>query len=549
MLKSLELENFKAFGRRTRVPLAPITLIFGENSAGKSSILQSLHLLKQTVESRDDNVLLLPRDQNGIVDLGGFNEMVFDHDTNRSLSIRLDANSDGVKCQGWNDLEDIFGCSPGDIGLEFVFFRPDPQAEVCLQRIKCFSSVVGDMPLAIYDSEQPLESQKCDDYGDTRRDLRCTYITSDRDFWEEEYKFRRQYSDRLSEYCKDVAEDLKADLRLDMEEGEEFPPFMKTVIDMKESAVEFYDRAFTLEDFVSYMKSLYTGDLAGLRAEQFLPRYTGKDCFEDPVLGIDMERVADRYNPLSEYKETLEVKECAERREVPIKFGGIIKEHLHSIFPMGPTRQAPERYYIFSGTSPQDVGYQGSSMPEFLFSHPEHLEKVNKWLVDDDKLDMGYKLEARSVGERNKDLFELRLLDTRRNEPDVDVGLPDVGYGISQLLPFIVQALTTEGQIISIEQPEVHIHPRLQADLGDLLAESAKEHNNQLLIETHSEHLVLRLQRLIRHDELSPEDVSVLYVSRTENGSRVDRLRLDEDGFFADEWPGGFFPERLDELV
>ena len=78
MLQSLELENFKAFGERARIPFAPITLIFGENSAGKSTILQALNLLKQTRESRETGALLLPRAENGIVDLGSFQEMVLD---------------------------------------------------------------------------------------------------------------------------------------------------------------------------------------------------------------------------------------------------------------------------------------------------------------------------------------------------------------------------------------------------------------------------------------------------------------------------------------
>ncbi|MYF56575.1 AAA family ATPase, partial [Candidatus Poribacteria bacterium] len=94
MLHSLELENFKAFGERARIPFAPITLIFGENSAGKSSILQALNLLKQTRESREAGALLLPRTENGIVDLGSFQELLFDHDLKRTLSIRMETKLD-----------------------------------------------------------------------------------------------------------------------------------------------------------------------------------------------------------------------------------------------------------------------------------------------------------------------------------------------------------------------------------------------------------------------------------------------------------------------
>ena len=91
MLHALELENFKAFGKRARIPFAPITLIFGENSAGKSTILQVLYLLKQTLESGDTEAPLLPHTYNEIVDLGSFKEMLFDHDLKRTLSICVEA--------------------------------------------------------------------------------------------------------------------------------------------------------------------------------------------------------------------------------------------------------------------------------------------------------------------------------------------------------------------------------------------------------------------------------------------------------------------------
>jgi predicted ATPase len=80
-----------------------------------------------------------------------------------------------------------------------------------------------------------------------------------------------------------------------------------------------------------------------------------------------------------------------------------------------------------------------------------------------------------------------------------------------------------------------------------LFAESLKD-GNQFIVETHSEHMVLRLQKLVRTKKLRPEDVAILYVSRGENGSTVKRLRMDEDGDFIDRWPDGFFTERLKEF-
>ena len=158
---------------------------------------------------------------------------------------------------------------------------------------------------------------------------------------------------------------------------------------------------------------------------------------------------------------------------------------LGSLFPLGPFRKPPSRWYIFTGTTPHDVGYQGHLLPDLLFRHNDLRRNTNEWLKT---LDIGYEIKLHHLGERSSDLFELRLLDTRRKSP-VEIGLSDVGFGISQILPLVVQSLAASDQIISVEQPEVHIHPRLQADLGDLLIEATKEpRRNQFIIETHSEH-------------------------------------------------------------
>jgi hypothetical protein len=222
-----------------------------------------------------------------------------------------------------------------------------------------------------------------------------------------------------------------------------------------------------------------------------------------------------------------------------------VHKAISGLLALGPLRARPERFYMFSGSTPQGVGFYGERAAEVLFRNPDLQEEVNSWL---DQLDMGYAVEVGRLDAKYASMFELRLRDTVRGG-NCTVALSDVGFGVGQVLPLIVQCLITESQTILVEQPEIHIHPALQARLGKFFAESAKRKNNTFIVETHSEHLILRLQRLIRQGNLRPEDVSIICVSRGSNGSTTRQMRLDDKGEFLDDWPGGFFTERLRELL
>ena len=537
MLHALELENFKAFGERARIPFAPITLIFGENSAGKSSILQALNLLKQTRESREAGALLLPRTEDGIVDLGSFPEMIFDHDLQRTLSIRVETTV---------DRRDIFRTSYIDrkitrirdkIAIEFSFKRPSVETEVLLDQIGIYEEgspecIAEFRPLNPTERPKgfrrrvgffrdsrglPLPSSKLDA-------VKCVRLTKEKKYWEPEFEWYKENKDRIRQQLE---ESLK-DLQNSNEERQEVNERLNSL----SAGIEFLAQGFDLNTYIS---TRHEGDISTvLGVHGFLP------------VGI-MSREANAW--IMEYRSLGPRRpfQIFDAAQLVVAAGRALERTLESLFPMGPFRRPPERWYIFRGTSPEDVGYRGDLLPDLLFRDSKLVKEADKWLK---QLEIGYKLKVESVGDRSRDLFEVRLIDTRRKgKKDIDIALPDVGFGISQLLPFVVQSLVSEKQIISIEQPEVHVHPRLQADLGDLLAAAIKKENpNQFIIETHSEHLILRLQRLVRKQQIKPEDVSVIYVSRGPEGARAERLRLDEEGDFIDEWPGGFFLERLREL-
>jgi hypothetical protein len=149
---------------------------------------------------------------------------------------------------------------------------------------------------------------------------------------------------------------------------------------------------------------------------------------------------------------------------------------------------------------------------------------------------------------------ELVLVDQRTNTV---VTHRDVGIGISQVLPVLVMAYGSRDKLLAMEQPEIHLHPALQAELGDVFIEAALgERKNTFILETHSEHLILRLMRRMRETyqrketgipPVTPADVSVLYVEPDGSRSIVREMPLNELGELVKSWPGGFFEEGLRE--
>jgi predicted ATPase len=134
----------------------------------------------------------------------------------------------------------------------------------------------------------------------------------------------------------------------------------------------------------------------------------------------------------------------------------------------------------------------------------------------------------------------------------------DVGVGISQTIPVLVALLDRAGgDMIAIEQPELHLHPKQQAALGDVLIESMNSRKRRIIIaETHSEHLILRLLRRIREtkrktcrtsEELVPSQLRIAYVQRSELGARVSIIDADVNGDLVDPWPDDFFEQDFKE--
>ena len=201
-----------------------------------------------------------------------------------------------------------------------------------------------------------------------------------------------------------------------------------------------------------------------------------------------------------------------------------------------------------------------------------HLVSINKALSGHLFLDRGYQLdysfrvilsEANSLA-----AVEGRALDSKEFGFEVEIFLKnadsgnhyfeDVGSGIGYVLPVLCALNSVRSDFVTIQQPELHLHPALQTEMGDVFIESMGR-GTQAVIETHSEHILLRILRRIREtneqktiDEdlaIHAEDLCVAYFNPTLDGvTTVKHLRISRDGKFLDRWPRGFFAERSTEL-
>ena len=239
------------------------------------------------------------------------------------------------------------------------------------------------------------------------------------------------------------------------------------------------------------------------------------------------------------------------------------RDELEKVSYLGPLRRPWERSEQLSqdDVASGGVGASGQHALGILARRSDILARVNHDLAE---LETSYELQVELRGSEIGELGDLLPLSVvpvlKHRESGVRVSPVDAGFGLSQLLPIVIEMSVREKTLICIEQPELHLHPRLQARMGQLLWNAIRGGNeNRFLIETHSEHLLLRIRKLIRQKLLDPRIVRVLYVDNqvfdsTTGGyiasseSTIQTIEIDDDGDFIDPWPGGFFEDRLLEL-
>jgi len=209
---------------------------------------------------------------------------------------------------------------------------------------------------------------------------------------------------------------------------------------------------------------------------------------------------------------------------------------------VSPLRAHPKRYYFLDKAKANTFldTLDGEAIAEILKEDSSLKNSVNSWFKK-----FNLHIDVGPI----KDI--IHQIVVKQNSLDLDI--TDVGFGVSQVLPVIIQGfLSKERSITLVEQPEIHLHPKMQADLADLFIDIAINKNvkkgsssKYLIIETHSEYLLKRLRRRISENKISADQVAIYYIEPQEETKSATIKKIDISNKGAFEWPKDFYTGDL----
>ena len=603
---ALHLGNFKAFGETQRIPIKPITLLFGPNSAGKSSVL---HGLLFAHEANRAGALDIRKTELGgdAVDLGGWPAYCYRHrgttlvefgaDLQRSPSSTPKATSQpstllGVRLHLGNSM-DVFP-TDGPVRGRLGVGPYEPRLEILelylagIPLLKASRRVDGNLRIDTLNTQNPYLMEKVQ----ALLELATTTAALSAEDAASLLPVIDALVPRLSlvpgKLCPiDILVDQQPATPTDQaplvpirRESREkdlagavelfLPSILRDLIRETASAL---DAALAQAQYLGPLRVYPPRHLAFLDEQNSDWKAGGGQAWERLKSEVSLRNQVNSWLGSKDRLQTpyiLQVRPLIFADTVANAIEGQIGDFRHMLFDEATMKYLPDR--LPADYEPPVPPWIEPEEPETSFAKrakerqqdvpvdepsPEELLEnlMIRWGSDEEVAKLIYPY-ADDIALDPSTPRELILVDQRTNTP---VSHRDVGIGISQVLPVLVMAYGSKNQILAMEQPEIHLHPALQAELADVFIESALgENKNTLLLETHSEHVILRILRRIRETTagelpegvrgLKPEDVAVVYAKPDPAGTKLIELRITGEGEFEDKWPDGFFTERAKEL-
>lgn len=562
-LTALSLRNFKAIGStEQRLEFRPITLLFGPNSAGKSTIVQALHYLSEilTRNNCDPGTTQL----GGKLDLGGFLNLVHLHDPDITieLAVSLALDNNLLPSYGTGDEEEHIPL--GAILVTENLFDLSRVEKVEIKLGMSWSrqlerAYVSFYSVCVDDEQFATINAKAD-----QKQIDLSVLNFQHSMFRDPVN-KEEDAITVGEALQSMVEEFIAQPKKTNEETVYIPLQLRS----GRGAMPVFDQALTL---------VPSNDLLDDNDIDPNKKFTDEERRQAEQRQTKKAEAEQRFVFLNSYLS-----------RIIVGAGELARDCLQQFLYLGPLRDIPGRHYSPERSPGLARWSSGLGAWDQLYNEGEALtEKINDWLADDKRLNSGYEVrysEFKPISldsalmvalQTVNELIEstdwvreqLDAVPTRRQvslrdlRTNIDLYPEDLGTGISQVLPVLVAALGHNKNIVAIEQPELHVHPKFQVQLGELFIHAIKDEriaqDTVFILETHSEYMMLRFLRRLydtANAELEPDaypllptDIGVYYVNPSENGVEIVRLNLTEEGEFIERWPNGFFPERKREL-
>lgn len=430
MLNGIKIQNFKCFLNKQSIPLKPLSIICGRNSSGKSSCIQSLLLLKQSLNIKENS-------PNSLQFLGPF--------------IQRDSIGDFFFKGSKNiNTTSVFSFTIDDFEIEYTFQDVTLKNDIPITAIQCY--------------------------------------------------------------------------RIIKKSGENIITLTKG----NESFYDFSSSVVTIDDFLA--KTPFKKEKNNIKFVFVgLTPFIHHKISDNSALRL----------PLPVFFRALDIFSSCKLNNVHDR----LLQTLSKLRYLGPVRAQPQSAYMQYLAVNLDLDSNGSNVAQIIWRlQKQKVKGYDAGLTFQDLLNkyldlLGIKQTIR-VSRREKIVYSIDLSLTNDNTQFVPIS--DVGFGVSQVLPVILNGLLTEPSEISIfEQPEIHLHPECKGKLADVFLDFVK-HGRQIIVETHSSELIDNLRLKIIEDPSLKEIVNIIFIEDSDNGSaRVRIVDLDEDGIPLD-WPAGF---------
>jgi predicted ATPase len=526
-MQSIRIKGLKSLVDTGYIEIKPLTVLLGENSSGKSTFLRTFPLFRQSLSSITRGPILW---FGSFVDFGSYENVLSKFSETNSISF-------GFKTQILHNLKNqhsylsrMFRGLQGDYELEFKIKGDSKNKNAEITQLNIIKS---DLNCNIeFNKNSKLESLSINGHSFSN-DFENCFIQRDNgksallptfDFKlnDKQYNSYYRYNMPPNYINDDIIEKLEGEVRKYCHAKSNPRLIIYKLVNVEVIGDDFYNSLSKVSNTATWKKRIALikdnkKELDYIRALIF--------AFKLPTLLYVLNENLDSYFSNVKY--------------------------------IAPLRATAERYYRAQDLSVDEVDYQGKNLAMFLNNLTDRQKELYKsWLFDN----FGFQLEAISEG------GHLSLKLCYKNS-DNYYNVTDMGFGFSQILPIITQLwfsicekpnsndrhlISPNSNVIIIEQPELHLHPRFQSRLVDVFVKAiilSKENDTelQLVIETHSETIINQIGHRIFQKKFTADDVSIVIFDKPspDTATSVTKANFDEDGNL-ESWPWGFFEAELD---